>query len=377
MRSWQKHQRWLAIAAVVLLLSCDKPNPPISPTNDVVARPITNVRADLSRTVPRRTVPLVITNAASPEEPQVVETNTPPVIVCGGAQTFSCSSPDGLQVDLAISVQDADGDALSVVWTIDGKDRHTQQVSAADAINPGELVYSYTFTPGDHAIKVTALDGDVESICETVVTVQKDTQPPTIACPADIVLPTDPGQCSAVVTFAVRTSDNCTDVTVTSEPPSGAAFPIGNTTVTCTATDAAGNVAECSFNVTVGITNRCPKHERFWRQNPGAWPLNSMALGNQVYTKSQLLPLLRATVPGDASMVLARQLIVATLNTANGSDPRPICGELTQANRSLGSFGGKLPYRVAVNSAAGRSMVALSQRLDSYNSGMLTPNCAP
>src|SRR5262249_38763837 len=35
-------------------------------------------------------------------------------------------------------------------------------------------------------------------------------------------------------------------------PPSGSSFPVGATTVTCTATDAAGNSASCSFTITRG-----------------------------------------------------------------------------------------------------------------------------
>jgi hypothetical protein len=149
------------------------------------------------------------------------------------------------------------------------------------------------------------------------------------------------------------------------------------TTVTCTATDTAGNVAECSFAVAVQVINRCPRNESYWRQNPGAWPVTAVQLGDQVYTRTQLGPLLRATVPADASMVLARQLIVAALNTAAGSDPRPVCGDLDQANAVLSGFSGKLPFRVSPSSAAGRSMLNLSTRLSGYNGGMLTPNCVP
>jgi endonuclease/exonuclease/phosphatase family metal-dependent hydrolase len=44
------------------------------------------------------------------------------------------------------------------------------------------------------------------------------------------------------------------DVAVSCEPASGSTFPLGNTTATCTATDAAGNVAAASFTVTVQDT---------------------------------------------------------------------------------------------------------------------------
>src|SRR5262249_39691531 len=46
-------------------------------------------------------------------------------------------------------------------------------------------------------------------------------------------------------------SDNCPGVTTACVPPSGSCLPVGATTVTCTATDASGNTAMCSFSITV------------------------------------------------------------------------------------------------------------------------------
>ncbi|WP_318618939.1 HYR domain-containing protein [Priestia megaterium] len=46
-------------------------------------------------------------------------------------------------------------------------------------------------------------------------------------------------------------SDNRPGVTTSCSPPSGSFFPIGTTPVTCTATDAVGNTATCSFTITV------------------------------------------------------------------------------------------------------------------------------
>jgi uncharacterized repeat protein (TIGR01451 family) len=88
--------------------------------------------------------------------------------------------------------------------------------------------------------------------CTFTVTVN-DTQPPTINCPASITRNTDPGQCSAAVTYATPTAtDNCSGVgTTTCSPPSGSTFPKGTTTVTCTAQDAANNTGSCTFTVTV------------------------------------------------------------------------------------------------------------------------------
>ncbi len=63
-----------------------------------------------------------------------------------------------------------------------------------------------------------------------------------------------PATCSVVVNYATPTaSSQCGTVTVvqTAGLPSGSSFPVGITTNTFKATDAAGNFTTCSFNVTV------------------------------------------------------------------------------------------------------------------------------
>jgi alpha-tubulin suppressor-like RCC1 family protein len=76
--------------------------------------------------------------------------------------------------------------------------------------------------------------------------------PPVITCPPDVNVSNNPGQCSAVVNYpAPLVSGGTGNVAVVCNPPSGFAFPVGTTTVTCTATDASGTTAACSFNVTI------------------------------------------------------------------------------------------------------------------------------
>src|SRR6185295_12834924 len=73
-----------------------------------------------------------------------------------------------------------------------------------------------------------------------------------ITCPADIAANNGPGQCSAVVNYpAPLVIGGAGNVVVVCNPPSGSVFPIGTTTVTCTATDTSGNTVACSFNVAV------------------------------------------------------------------------------------------------------------------------------
>jgi hypothetical protein len=87
--------------------------------------------------------------------------------------------------------------------------------------------------------------------CSFTVTVN-DTQPPVITCPPNqtAVTPTVTDPCT-VVNFTTTASDNCPGVVVVCNPPSGSCFPVGVTTVTCTATDSTGNTATCSFTISV------------------------------------------------------------------------------------------------------------------------------
>lgn len=107
------------------------------------------------------------------------------------------------------------------------------------------------FSIGSSVVTATAPSGDH---CSFIVTVEaaNDTAAPVIDCPDDItVTESSAAANSAVVNYTVTATDDSGAVTVDCDPPSGTPFPAGVTQVTCTATDAAGNSASCSFDVTV------------------------------------------------------------------------------------------------------------------------------
>jgi uncharacterized repeat protein (TIGR01451 family) len=81
-----------------------------------------------------------------------------------------------------------------------------------------------------------------------------DVVPPSITVPGDITTSNDSGLATAVVNFTATATDNYPGTTVSCNPPSGTAFPLGATTVTCTATDTSGNADSDSFEVTVHDT---------------------------------------------------------------------------------------------------------------------------
>jgi uncharacterized delta-60 repeat protein len=121
----------------------------------------------------------------------------------------------------------------------------------------------------------------------------------------------------------------------------------------------------------------CPRSHGHWKNDTNPWPVNSLTLGSQSYTQAELLALLGASTQTDASLILARQLIAAKLNVANGSDPAPVAVTIAHADSILSGFGGKLPYKVKSSSVSGQAMTVDAAVLTSYNNGQLTPGCAP
>ena len=108
-----------------------------------------------------------------------------------------------------------------------------------------------TFPKGATTVTCTATDAATNSATCTFTVTVNDTQPPTITCPTNVIVEAPPGAPSFPVTFATPViTDNCPGATVACVPPSGSAFAPGTTTVNCTATDASGNTASCSFTVT-------------------------------------------------------------------------------------------------------------------------------
>lgn len=105
-----------------------------------------------------------------------------------------------------------------------------------------------TFPVGTTPVTCIAEDefGNTAS-CTFTVTVE-DVELPQVTCPSSIAVVSETPIVVAYPSPSV--SDNCA-VSVVCDPPSGSTFPVGTTTVTCTATDASGNMASCTFDVRV------------------------------------------------------------------------------------------------------------------------------
>ena len=173
---------------------------------------------------------------------------------------FSCPP------DLIVSADSGQCSKANVTWTL-------------PAVN-GCTVTNVTSTPpsgstlpvGTNLVTSMIYDGQGGSKTCNFSVIVRDNEAPVVACPANITVPKDPSQCGAVVTFAATATDNCSGATAACVPSSGSLFPLGLSTVTCTATDAVGNVsAPCTFNVrVVDLTGDLLAYQPCWRGQSGS-----------------------------------------------------------------------------------------------------------
>jgi hypothetical protein len=122
----------------------------------------------------------------------------------------------------------------------------------------------------------------------------------------------------------------------------------------------------------------CVYSHGYWKNHAAQWPVSTLTLGSQPYSKTELLALLGAAAKGDASIILAHQHVAAKLNIANGASATVVAATAQIADNWLSQFSGKLPYGVKSSSSQGQVAVNLADTLDRYNNGALAggpPHC--
>ncbi|MFM1874574.1 MAG: hypothetical protein RL266_311, partial [Bacteroidota bacterium] len=108
------------------------------------------------------------------------------------------------------------------------------------------------YSVGTTTVTWTATDVNGNTAtCTQDVVVSDDENPTILGCPSDIDITPASSNCSPEATWNIPQADDNCSATLSSTHNSGDSFPVGTTTVTYTATDASGNQATCSFDVTI------------------------------------------------------------------------------------------------------------------------------
>jgi hypothetical protein len=122
-----------------------------------------------------------------------------------------------------------------------------------------------SFLLGTTTVTCTASSSVGQASCSFTVTVS---DAPDITCPANITASATSAS-GAVVNFTTPTGSG-QGTTVTCNRNSGSTFPVGTTTVTCTATNSCGTTS-CNFTVTVNQPAKC---DTLCYRSAGWWALN-------------------------------------------------------------------------------------------------------
>ena len=184
---------------------------------------------------------------------------TPPSVNEDDEASTDGTPPDPCDPDVTPpSISDCPLNIFTVFPTADwtpptATDNCTVQPTLTSTHQPGD-----SFPLGTTTVTYTATDdAGNQANCSFNVTVQQnpcdpDVTPPVISGCPDNISQTTTGSSATVNWTPPIATDNCTDpqnLTSTHQP--GDNFPLGISTVVYTATDAAGNQANCSFDVTV------------------------------------------------------------------------------------------------------------------------------
>jgi large repetitive protein len=162
-----------------------------------------------------------------------VQDTTPPVVNVPGSEVLEATGPDGAAATFSPSATDL----------VDGPDPVT--------CLPGS---GSTFPLGTTTVTCSATDAHGNTGTASFDVTVEDTTPPVLSLPTQQTAEAT-GPAGAAVSFDATANDVVDgSVPVQCSPASGSTFPLGPTTVTCSATDAHGNTASGTFTVTVRDT---------------------------------------------------------------------------------------------------------------------------
>ena len=229
-----------------------------------------------------------------------------------------------------------------------------EQASAQDTPTATPTVPD-TETP---AATETPTDTETPAATETPT----DTETPVATETETAASTNTPTEVETATSLATATS---TAVSTVTETPEFTTTPTVPDTPTATSTETA------TPSATETPAEGCVRSQGFWKTHPEEWPVDTLTLGSQTYSQAELLALLSMPVRGDATLILAKQLIAAKLNIADGADGSAIADTIEDADALLAQFTGKLPYGIRPSTDEGHEAVHLAGTLGEFNEGEL------
>jgi lysophospholipase L1-like esterase len=164
---------------------------------------------------------------------------------------------------------------------------------------------------------------------------------PQISCPTDMTVKGVTGTTQAVTYSAPVVTGGATPVTTSCTQASGASFPLGTTSVSCTANDAQSRQAACSFNVTLtGFSIAVTKYETVGdslTEGENGLPLPTFVDPPNSYP-TKLQNLLTASFPGQGIAVINQGVGGQRIETTLALLPDHLIADRPQALLLLGGY---------------------------------------
>jgi ELWxxDGT repeat protein len=285
--------------------------PAATTTDAVTAAPVITYSQASGTLFPQGTTVVTVTatdaagNVAAAQFSVIVSDTIAPVLMLPANVIAEATGPDGAVVNYPAATA-------------------TDAVTASPAISYSQA--SGTIFPlGTTVVAVTATDAAGNASTGSFQVTVQDTTAPTVGVPGNIVVEaTDPD--GAVVNYVVTVADAVTaNPTVTFSQASGTLFPIGTTTVTVTATDAAGNVGQGTFTVTVqqGETPPVAVADNYATNEDVALSVAALGvLANDTVGGNRTLTAVKVTDPAHGNLVLNSDgsFVYAPALNYNGTD---------------------------------------------------------
>jgi hypothetical protein len=251
----------------------------------------------------------------------------------------------------------------------------------AGTVGSGDFSVTGHFPLGQTTVTCTTTTEDLTPVQATGTVTVQDTTPPTVTAPANVSTSTDdPG--GKAVTYGDATANDTVDgpLTPTCSPLSGSNFPVGTTTVTCSATDSHGNTGSASFTVTVSLNDTFPPVVTV----PGDFSVETESTDGTTVTFSASAnddhdgPLTPTCSPGSGSTFPVGTTKVTCTATDSHGNTGSASFNVTVVLADHTAPVVTVPSGVSVNTTnpAGTSVTFSASASDNLD-GPLTPSCSP
>ena|GEM_PF-1700216 len=300
--------------------------------------------------------------AAAHSDPPALRVSSP---------TVEATGPDGADATYEVKAFDpTSGNPLTATC-----DKPAGTVGSGDFSVPGH------FPLGQTTVTCDTTTEDLTPVEQTGTVTVQDTTPPTVTPPANVTTSTDnPG--GKAVTYGDASANDTVDgsLTPTCSPSSGSTFPVGTTTVTCSATDSHGNTGSASFTVTVTLNDTTPPVVSV----PGDFSVDTESAGGTTVTFSAsandnvdgaLTPSCSPSSGSNFPVGTTKVTCTATDSHGNtGSASFNVTVNLVDHTPPVVSVPGS--FSVSTPNPSGTSVTFSASANDNVD-GPLTPSCSP